>query len=150
MKYLASALVPLVLIAPSCSTITSAREKLTGMSEESFLSLQRQVGLAGSVAGTKLKDAVSPEVAGKVYATLIELAHSIMRDQVAPGELVPFIVEQIAKDLDGKVKEYIRLGGLALDVAVGPIRLGIDGTLSVREKAVLLTFLGGIAQALEQ
>jgi hypothetical protein len=75
-----------------------------------------------------------------------ELQTMIVNDALDVPDVVNYLVDRFADDLDLKPKyqEYIRDGAKVIDAAVGQIRLGIDGTLTPREKDLLLSLLGGL------
>jgi hypothetical protein len=148
MKLLALPLLA-VLAFPSCTTVQTARDQLEEMSQVEYAELNLQVQGVAFMAGKKLSEVLQdkPEVLGDIRELSTQLLNAVMTDTLNVNDLINYLVDRFGEDIDLKpeYQEYIRDGAKIIDAAVGQLRLGIDGTLSEREKGLVVSLLGGLA-----
>ena len=148
MKLLALPLL-VVLALPSCTAVETARDDLNTMPEAEYQELNQNVYMVSHAAGQKLSELLldKPELLGDIRMLAIQLQTAVAMDTINAADIINYLVDRFADDLELKpeYQEYIRDGAKVIDAAVGQIRLGIDGSLSEREKGLVLSLLGGLA-----
>lgn len=148
MKLLYTLPLLVALTLPSCATVETARDQLDTMSEAAYIELQQQVFDVARMGGAELADLLEdkPELLNDISELADELGTIIANDALDVVDVIDYLVDRFADDLDLKpeYQEYIRDGAKVIDAAVGQIRLGIDGTLTLREKDLLLSLLSGL------
>ena len=150
-------LLPAALIAamilPSCATVQSARDKLAEMPQEKYDELIVKTHDAGRKGGVKLKELLAdkPELVASIGSLAGKLSETVQNDRLDASDLIKWIVDQFGDELglEAKYQDYIRDGAKAIDAAVGQIRLGIDGTLTEREKGLAVALLAGLAEGVQ-
>lgn len=137
------------LAFPSCATVQSARDQLEDMSQVEYTELKLRVTNVAHSAGERLAELLSdkPELLEDIRDLSVRLQTIVENDELNVNDVVVYLVDRFADDLDLKpeYQEYIRDGAKVIDAAVGQIRLGIDGSLSEREKGLMLSLLSGLA-----
>lgn len=134
------------LLLPGCSAIDSAREDLATMPEAEFLQLEQNVWDAGRRGGEALSQVLDEGQVRIAKRVASELRLAIGMDRLQVADLIQGIIDEFENELGLKpeYEQYIRDGAKVIDAAVGQIRLGIDGTLSEREKRLLIVLLDGL------
>lgn len=144
--------IPMIVVLglSSCSVIQSARDKLAEMDPVAYSALAVKVQSTSKRAGEKLKELLSPDAKDAVKILTDTLITAVETDSLDAQDLIKEIVDRYGNQLGLKPahQEYIRDGAKLIDVAVGQIRLGIDGKLSEREKGLVLALLKGLKQGL--
>jgi hypothetical protein len=143
----------ILLFSPSCSTVQTARDKLAGMSDGDYTALVNKTLSAGVNVGDRLALISDPNVKTALKETITQLVAAINTDTLDVQDVVAGVLDRFGsqlaeKGLDPKYQNYIREGAKVIDAAVGQIRLGIDGKISVREKGLLVAFLSGMELSL--
>jgi len=119
------------------------------MPEAEYQELNQNVYMVSHAAGQKLSELLldKPELLGDIRMLAIQLQTAVAMDTINAADIINYLVDRFADDLELKpeYQEYIRDGAKVIDAAVGQIRLGIDGSLSEREKGLVLSLLGGLA-----
>jgi len=149
MKHLAIPIIVMLGLS-SCTIIQSARDKLAQMDTTSYQNLVVQVQKAGQYAGTKLQEVISSDARSAAQGMTDVLIAAIETDSLDVQDIVKTIVDRYSDrlGLEPRHQVYIRDGAKIIDVAVGQIRLGIDGKLSEREKTLILALLKGLKKGL--
>ena len=134
---------------PSCASVQSARDTLDAMPEAEYQVLNANVYNVALRAGTELKAQLAdkPELLRDIGELADKLGTIIVNDELIVTDVIAYLVDSFADDLglEAQHQEYIRDGAKVIDAAVGQIRLGIDGTLTSREKDLVLSLLSGLA-----
>ncbi len=134
---------------PSCASVQSARDTLDTMPEAEYQELNARVYNVTLRAGTELKTLLAdkPELLRDIGELADKLGTIIVNDELIVTDVIAYLVDSFADDLglEAQYQEYIRDGAKVIDAAVGQIRLGIDGTLTSREKDLVLSLLSGLA-----
>lgn len=136
------------MVATSCQTLDTARDRINSMSQEEYGNLvdkTRAMAFKGGNALAK-KFADNPELLGDIDALALQLAIAIEADQIRSLDIVGYVVERFAARLGWQEEqvEYVRAAAEVIDAAVGQIKLGVEGKLTDREKRVIVAFLEGI------
>lgn len=141
------ALLATLLLLPSCSTVQTARDALAEMSEADYVILTQRVLNVSTEAGRQLYNVLGEDKADIALTITDELYIAIANDRIDVNDIIQGIVDKYAErlNLTPEVEGYIRDGAKVIDAAVGQIRLGIDGKLSIREKQLILNMLNGLA-----
>jgi len=138
-------------LGSSCSMLDSTRSKLENMSNAEFVSLNKKVYDASAAGGKLLARQLEKQdrimLAKEVLAVIRETVVSDNLTHV--DDLVRVLLDKFGGEIGSdKVVEFLKDATNLLDVAVGDIKLGIDGKLSFREKSLLVTLLRGIYDGL--
>jgi len=154
MKLLQTLPLLVALALPSCASVETARDQLDTMSEVEYLELQQRVFDVSRAAGVELAELLEdkPELVSDIRELADELGTIVANDALDVADVIGHLVDRFADDLDLKpeYQEYIRDGAKVIDAAVGQIRLGIDGTLTSREKDLILSLLSGLTTGMSE
>ena len=151
-KLLVLPLVAALTLFSSCASVQSTRDKLAEMPETEFIALSNKVSLTARLGGNKLAQVLGEEKTAAAARLTNLLAQAVETDSLDVVDLVQHIVNEYGDklELEQTQLDHIRDAAKIVDAAVGQIRLGIDGKLTAREKALLLTLLGGLHNGLTQ
>lgn len=138
----------------SCATLQSAREKLESMPQEKFDRLVMSVNNAAGLGGILLKRELSEPQRAQVSQVVTALIVALQSGDVTLGAST--VMDRIlgGKPLDpdpvvaAKMKQALADAVSLVEDTVGQLRVDITGSISTREKALLLAILTGVRDGL--
>jgi hypothetical protein len=137
------------VLPTSCSVVRDARAALETMPQEEYLVLVEQVRENSVRLGRLGQQHLDFEIRLKVIDISNKAMHIVNDDGVTAVDVGAWVMEYFDESvLPEDALEMLRDGLRFVDVAVGQIRLGIDGKITFREKQLILTVMAGISAGL--
>lgn len=155
-KTLVSFVAALCLLAPSC-TITAENGQeiaLEQATEEQYELVKQRVYDTSLASGGLIQIGLAedPELRADIAELAKDLSEQVEKGRIEnlqAGDVVSFLLSQFGENLNLKPKEVAIITGISriVDAATGGtgIELGIEGTLTDRQRGVLVAMLDGLA-----
>ena len=137
------------LLLPSCSISSSQLVDLDQMEASEYDSLKHQVLTVTALASSRVSRGWDAERRDKALGIITE-ARLLITDgglnDIGATDLIRALADRYGEKLglDEDAKRDIRDVALLIDVIVGPIKIGIDGSLGEREAGLILALLDGL------
>lgn len=137
------------LLASSCSTIKSIRNDLETMEEADYNNLLYKVSAVSELVGSRVSQNWDTEKKAEAQGTLENLAALVLSDDLGEfdaTDLVRSIADRYGEDLglDSQTRRDIKDVALIINATTGPIRVGTDGTITDRERGLIVALLEGL------
>lgn len=154
MKFLYTLPLLAALMLPSCSISSSNLLNLDQMEVSEYENLKHRVSTITALASSRVArgwDAEKREKALGIVAEGRQLIISGNLGDLNATDLIRALADHYGEKLglDENAKRDIRDAALLLDAIVGPIKLGIDGSLGEREEGLILALLDGLELGLK-
>ena len=142
------------LLMPSCSTLGNVQRDLNSMSEVQYQDLQHKVASITAITSSRLAKDWDAEKRAKALRLIAEGKVLITTDKLSElgaTDLIRGLADRYGEQmgLDEQARRDVKDAALLLDALVGPIKLGVDGKLGVRELGLVLALLDGLEDGLK-
>ena len=142
--------------APSCTIVAENGQEVTleEMTEEQYESVKQRVYDTSLASGGLIQIGLAedPELRADIAELAGDLSEQVEKGRIEnlqAGDVVSFLLSQFGESLNLEPKEVAIITGISriVDAATGGtgIELGIEGTLSDRERGLLVAMLDGLA-----
>jgi len=137
------------LLMPSCSTLGNVQRDLNTMPVAQYEDLKTKVGSITAITSSRLAKDWDAEKRAKAL-NIISQGRLLLvggeLESLGATDLVRSLADRYGEKmgLDEQARRDIKDAALLLDALVGPITLGLDGKLGVRELGLLLSLLDGL------
>jgi hypothetical protein len=131
----------------SCATIEELSEGLEQMPEAEFRDLALSTHNLARAGGELLSPELSEENRVIVYQVAHILAETVMNDNLSStDDALSLVLGQLKDSIDDErvvsvLEDVINL----LDGAIGQVKIGLDGLLTLRQKTLLMNVLEGFS-----
>lgn len=153
MKYLLTLPLLAALMLPSCATVSNVRADLNTMDVAQYENLRHKVSVITEITSSRLAKDWDAEKRAKAISVISqgrELLQGNNLAELGATDLIRGLAERYGEKLglDEQARRDIKDAALLVDAAVGPIKLGIDGKLTEREKGLIIALLDGLERGL--
>lgn len=142
------------LMLPSCSTSSNDLADLSQMEASEYENLKQKVSTITALSSSRIAREWDAEKRDKALGIIAEGRRLISEGGLGDlnaTDLIRALADRYSEKLglDENAKRDIKDAALLIDAIVGPIKLGIDGSLGSREAGLILALLDGLELGIE-